>query len=190
MQSRLRVLGHPIQPLLVTFPFGLFVCAAVFDLVDTVSGPAFLGEVGYWTAVAALVTATLSGVAGMVDLWDVPGGRIQRIVVTFNLINAMMAALFVFVCLIRAAVPGRGAPGPLVAVELAALILGGFGVRLGTVLVRHFDEGRGEATTFDALGAVPGAAQPPRPPARGRRPSNEQQVMPPRPGYRSSGTRA
>ena len=53
MQSRLRVQGHPIQPMLVTFPFGLFVCAAIFDLADVAGGPAFLGEVGYWTAVRA-----------------------------------------------------------------------------------------------------------------------------------------
>ncbi|MEU5940115.1 hypothetical protein ABZ807_13160 [Micromonospora sp. NPDC047548] len=31
MESRLRVQGHPIQPMLVTFPFGLFVSAAVFN---------------------------------------------------------------------------------------------------------------------------------------------------------------
>lgn len=75
MESRLRVQGHPIQPMLVTFPFGLFVSAVLFDLADVAGGPAFLGEVGYWTAVAALVAAALAGVAGMVDLWDVrPAG--------------------------------------------------------------------------------------------------------------------
>ncbi|WP_309233972.1 DUF2231 domain-containing protein [Micromonospora sp. ATA51] len=64
MESRLRVQGHPIQPMLVTFAFGLFVSAAVFDLADVAGGPAFLGEVGYWSAVAALVAAALTTVAG------------------------------------------------------------------------------------------------------------------------------
>ena len=74
--------------MLVTFPFGLFVSATVFDLADVAGGPAFLGEVGYWTAIAALMAAGLAGVAGMIDLWDVRPGRTRRTVITFNLVNA------------------------------------------------------------------------------------------------------
>ena len=152
MESRLRVHGHPIQPMLVTFPFGLFVSAVVFDLTDVAGGPAFLGEVGYWTVVAALVAAALATAAGMIDLWDVPDGRIRRTAVTFNLVNVAVAVLFVFACLIRSGAPGqRGATGVLVAVELLALAVGAVGVRLGATLVRRFDQGRGEPGSLDVL---------------------------------------
>ncbi|WP_422769343.1 DUF2231 domain-containing protein [Plantactinospora sp. WMMC1484] len=161
MQSRLRVHGHPIQPMLVTFPFGLFVCATVFDLADVLGGPAFLGLVGYWTAVAALVAAGLAAVAGMVDLWDAPGDPTRRTAVTdptrrtavtFNLVNAGVAVLFVFACLIRSRVPEHGATGGLLLVELLGLLLGAVGVRLGGSLVRQFDQGRGEPTSFEGFG--------------------------------------
>ncbi|MEU6078572.1 DUF2231 domain-containing protein [Micromonospora sp. NPDC047074] len=156
MQSRLRVQGHPIQPMLVTFPFGLFVSATVFDLTDVLGGPAFLGEVGYWTAVAALFAAALAAVAGMIDLWDVPGDRTQRTAITFNLLNVGMAALFLVTCLVRAESPQRGATVVLLLIELVALGVGAAGVRLGARLVRRFDAGRrAEATTFDALADVP-----------------------------------
>lgn len=151
MQSRLRVQGHPIQPMLVTFPFGLFACAALFDLTDVIGGPAFLGEVGYWTVVAALTAAVLTAVAGLIDLWDVPAGRVRRTAVTFNLLNVGTAALFVVVCLVRAGHPERGVSGPLVAVELVALLVGAAGIRVGAVLIRQFDTGRTEDTTFEAL---------------------------------------
>ncbi|KXK62009.1 hypothetical protein AWW66_10730 [Micromonospora rosaria] len=154
MESRLRVHGHPIQPMLVTFPFGLFVSATVFDLADLAGGPVFLGEVGYWTAVAALVAAALATVAGMVDLWDVPGGRTRRTAVTFNLVNAAMAGLFLLACLIRAEASNRGASGTLLAVELVALAVGAVGVGLGSRLVRQFESGRAEAGTFEAIGGV------------------------------------
>ncbi len=158
MQSRLRVQGHPIQPMLVTFPFGLFVSAAVFDLTDVIGGPAFLGEVGYWTAVAALVAAALATVAGMVDLWDVPAGGTRRTAVTFNLVNAGMAGLFLVSCLIRADAPQQGATGMLLLTELVALGIGGYGVALGARLMRQFDPvARAEATSFDALGGVAGS---------------------------------
>ncbi|MEH0973108.1 DUF2231 domain-containing protein [Micromonospora sp. CPCC 205546] len=156
MQSRLRVHGHPIQPMLVTFPFGLFVSATVFDLTDVLGGPAFLGEVGYWTAVAALVAAALTAVAGMIDLWDVPVDRTRRTAVTFNLVNVAMAALFLVSCLVRAESPQRGASVVLLLTELVALGVGAVGVALGARLVRRFDAGRrAEPTTFDALSGAP-----------------------------------
>ncbi|MEU8312835.1 DUF2231 domain-containing protein [Micromonospora sp. NPDC048169] len=154
MQSRLRVQGHPIQPMLVTFPFGLFVCAVVFDLADVAGGPAFLGEVGYWTAVAALVAAGFATVAGLVDLWDVRAGRTSRNVLTFNLVNAVMAALFLLSCLIRANAPQRGANGALLAAELVALAVGAVGVALGARLMQQFERVT-EPSGFETFGDVP-----------------------------------
>lgn len=157
MQSRLRVQGHPIQPMLVTFPFGLFVCAVVFDLTDVLGGPAFLGLVGYWTAVAALFAAALTAVAGMVDLWDAPADRTRATAVTFNLLNAAMAGLFLVSCLVRADSPQRGASAMLLVVELVGLAAGTAGVRLGARLMRQFEVGRTEATSIDALRGVAGS---------------------------------
>ncbi|WP_341715973.1 DUF2231 domain-containing protein [Micromonospora sp. FIMYZ51] len=150
MQSRLRVQGHPIQPMLVTFPYGLFVCATIFDLADVAGGPAFLGEVGYWTAVAALVTAALTAVAGMVDLWDVPPDRTRRTAISFNVVNAGMAGLFLLSCLIRADAANRGATPALLVVEMLALAVGGVGVHLGARLMRHF-EASPEATSVEVV---------------------------------------
>ncbi|WP_332317146.1 DUF2231 domain-containing protein [Verrucosispora sp. WMMA2121] len=148
MQSRLRVQGHSIQPMLVTFPYGLFVCAVIFDLADVVGGPVFLGEVGYWTAVAALVTAALTAVAGMVDLWDVPPDRTRHTAISFNVVNAGMAGLFLLSCLVRADATNRGATPALLVVEVLGLAVGGVGVHLGARLMRHF-----EATPPETTGA-------------------------------------
>nr|WP_230415511.1 DUF2231 domain-containing protein [Micromonospora tarapacensis] len=142
--------------MLVTFPYGLFVCATIFDLADVIGGPVFLGEVGYWTAVAALVAAALTAVAGMVDLWDVPPDRTRRTAVTFNLVNAGMAGLFLLSCLVRAGASNRGASPVLLIVELLALTVGGLGVHLGARLMRHFEAGRVETTGLDALRTVDG----------------------------------
>ncbi|HEY0700653.1 MAG TPA: DUF2231 domain-containing protein, partial [Micromonospora sp.] len=131
MRSRLRVEGHPIQPMLVTLPFGLFVVATLFDLADVIGGLDFLGEVGYWTVVAALVSSALAAVAGLVDLWDTPGDRTRATAIRFNVVNAVMATLFVVACLIRAGAPDRGATGVLVTLELLGLAVGAVGVALG-----------------------------------------------------------
>ncbi|MEH1029732.1 DUF2231 domain-containing protein [Micromonospora profundi] len=162
MQSRLRVQGHPIQPMLVTFPMGLFVSAAVFDFTDVIGGPAFLGEVGYWTGVAALVAAALTVVAGMIDLWDVPGDGTRRTAIAFNLANTAMAGMFLVACLVRAQSPQRGASVAILIAELVALAIGGVGVHLGARLMRQFDAGRTEAGSFDALAGSTVEIVPPR----------------------------
>ncbi|MFG2049860.1 DUF2231 domain-containing protein [Micromonospora sp. NPDC048935] len=163
MQSRLRVQGHPIQPMLVTFPLGLFVSAVVFDLTDVLGGPAFLGEVGYWTAVAALVAAALTAMAGMVDLWDVPGDHTRRTAVAFNVVNTVMAAMFLLACLVRSHSPQRGASAAILITELVALAVGGVGVHLGARLMRQFDTGRAEAGGLDTLAGSTVETSRPRP---------------------------
>lgn len=157
MQSRLRVQGHPIQPMLITFPLGLFVSATLFDLADVAGGPVFLGTVGYWTAVAGLFAAALTVAAGMVDLWDAPSGRTRRTAMTFNLVNLGVAVLFVLACLVRIGSTEHSPSGGLVFLELLALGGGLVGVRLGGRLVRQFDRGRPEEKGLDAIDAVSSA---------------------------------
>ncbi|GIF67527.1 hypothetical protein Ais01nite_55620 [Asanoa ishikariensis] len=138
MDTRLRISGHPIQPVLMTFPVGLFVCAVVFDVGRLVGAPAIVGEVGYWTAVAGLVATALTMVAGMVDLWDVPAGPVRRDVITFNAVNAAMAGIFLVVCLMRAGSGHPLASVPMVVMEGLALAVGGLGIWLGAGLMRRF----------------------------------------------------
>ncbi|GAA1889040.1 hypothetical protein GCM10009687_66990 [Asanoa iriomotensis] len=146
MDTRLRISGHPIQPVLMTFPVGLFVCAVVFDVGRLVGAPAIVGEVGYWTAVAGLVATALTMVAGLVDLWDVPAGPVRRDVLTFNAVNAAMAGIFLVICLMRA---GSGQPlasVPMVILEALALGVGVLGIRLGAGLMRRFGTMAGDRT--------------------------------------------
>ncbi|MEV1288537.1 DUF2231 domain-containing protein [Micromonospora sp. NPDC049679] len=142
MESRLSVSGHPIQPMLVTFPVGLFVSAVLLDVGALAGGSVFslLGDVAYWSIIAGLGAAALTALAGMVDLWDRPIRGPRRTLAAFNLATVGMAALFVLVCLARAGAPHHVTSGALLVVEFAALVVGGIGVRLGTRLVREMDE--------------------------------------------------
>lgn len=141
MDTRLKISGHPVHPMLMTLPLGLFVCAVLFDLGAVVSGLAFLGQVGYWTLVAGLFAAVLAAGAGMIDLWDVPGGAGKRRAVAYQLVNLGMIALFVLVCMVRVQAQERPPSGAAFALELFALASGGFGAWLGASMVREFHIG-------------------------------------------------
>lgn len=142
MDSRLTVSGHPIQPMLVTLPFGLFVSAVLLDIAVVAAGPllALFGDVAYWTIIAGLTAAGLTALAGMVDLWDRSIRGPRRTLLAFTLATVAMAALFVLVCLARAAAPHHGVNGALLVVEFGALVVGAVGLRLGARLVRQLDE--------------------------------------------------
>ena len=48
MESKVKLLGHPIHPLLIVLPLGLFIGAVVFDALCLWRGNPLLGIVGYW----------------------------------------------------------------------------------------------------------------------------------------------
>ncbi|MDG4766285.1 hypothetical protein O7632_19570 [Solwaraspora sp. WMMD406] len=137
MDSRQRVPGHPIQPMLVTLPLGLFVCATLFDVSTLAGGPTLFGEVGYWTMVAGLVAMAVTTGAGLIDLWDEPAGAFRSALVRFNLFAAGMGAVFLLVCLIRAGTTVVLVRPALLLVELVGLGVGGVGLRYVGALLRH-----------------------------------------------------
>jgi uncharacterized membrane protein len=150
MESRLKILGHPVHPMLVMFPLGLFVTAVIFDLADLVAAPALLGEVAYWNIAAGLVGGVLAALAGLVDLVAIPGGtRAKRVGLAHALVNAGVMVLFAAVWFARMGSAGHGA-GWLFAVELFALAGAGVGAWLGGELVDRLGVGVDREANLDA----------------------------------------
>src|SRR4051812_45128107 len=94
MESRLRIAGQAVQPILVMFPLGLFVMALIFDVADLSGGPAILGTLAYWNVIAGLVAGVMATIAGAVDLIFVRRPDAKRIGVLRVLLS--MATLILF----------------------------------------------------------------------------------------------
>ena len=119
---------------------------------------------GYWTAVAALVAAGLTAVAGMIDLWDVPaaGPAAPDRVQPGQHRDGRRCS-----CSPAWSGPARRSaarPVVMLAAELVALGVGAIGVCLGARLMRQFDaapEAGGSTPTGTSrrpLGDAPPAA--------------------------------
>ena len=48
MESRVKILGHPVHPTLIAFPLGLFAAAVVFDILFMTTGNRTLPTVSYY----------------------------------------------------------------------------------------------------------------------------------------------
>jgi uncharacterized membrane protein len=127
MESRLRIAGQAVQPILVAFPLGLFVMAGIFDVADLTGGPSILGSLGYWNVVAGLIAGGLAVLAGAIDLIFIRRSVAKRIGVLRLLLNMATLILFAVILMLRVGEPERQVSFGLFLVELLALGVAGFG---------------------------------------------------------------
>jgi uncharacterized membrane protein len=163
MESRLKVLGHPVHPMLITIPVGLLVTAVIFDVIDALGGPEFLGEVAYWNITVGLIGGLLAAAAGSFDLLALPTGtRAKRVGLAHAAANAAVILLFAAVWAVRLNADSRAAGGALIAIEVVALAILGASAWLGGELVDRLGVGVDREAHLDAPSSL-------RPPAATQR---------------------
>jgi uncharacterized membrane protein len=64
MESRAKLLGHPIHPMLIPFPLGLLPTALVFDIIALSTDNARWADVSFWMITAGIIGALLAAVFG------------------------------------------------------------------------------------------------------------------------------
>jgi uncharacterized membrane protein len=148
MESRLKIAGQAVQPILVMFPLGLFAMAIIFDVADLLGGPSILGTLAYWNIAAGLVAGVLATLAGAIDIAFVRRADAKRLGVLRVLLNMGVLFLFAVILMVRVGDPDRAAGGGLFLLELLALALTGFGAWFGGELAN----GRTPAFARAALG--------------------------------------
>src|ERR687896_1652942 len=80
MESRAKLLGHPIHQMLIVFPLGLLAMAVIFDLLAIGLGDGYWSEIAYWMMAAGIVTGLLAAPFGFIDWLAIPAGtRAKRI---------------------------------------------------------------------------------------------------------------
>jgi uncharacterized membrane protein len=97
MESRAKLLGHPIHPMLIVFPLGLFTFALVFDIVHwSKSGDTFFAHMAVWLIGLGICTALAAALFGFIDWWAIPKGtRAKAIGVWHGVGNVVVVVLFV-----------------------------------------------------------------------------------------------
>lgn len=95
MESHAKLFGHPIHPMLITFPLGLLPTAVIFDLVRMGTGNARWIDVSFWMITAGIIGALVAAVFGLVDWLAIPSHtRAKRIGLLHGAGNLVVVALF------------------------------------------------------------------------------------------------
>ena len=156
MESKAKVMGHPVHPILVPFPLGLLTTSVIFDVVHLLTGGARWAEISFWMIAAGVIGGLLAAVFGLIDWLAIPSGtRAKAIGLAHGLSNVVMVALFAFSWLLRSGAPGDPGVLPIIlsflGVGLASL--GGF---LGGELVFRMGIGVAEGANPNASGSASG----------------------------------
>lgn len=67
LRATLTIAGHPLHPIAVTLPIGLFTAALVSDIVYVVDGSGGWAEASRWLIGGGLVGALLAAIGGFID---------------------------------------------------------------------------------------------------------------------------
>jgi uncharacterized membrane protein len=74
-EARVAVAGHPIHPMLVTFPIAFLLAMVPVDLAWILTGDEFWPRLGLWLAGAGFFMGAVAGIAGTIELLAIPGVR-------------------------------------------------------------------------------------------------------------------
>lgn len=151
----LRFLGHPIHPMLIPLPLGLFPASFAFDLAYVVSGDPYWAGVSFWMLTAGLIGAALAAVFGLLDFLAIPARtRAHRVGLYHGLGNAVVTTLFAVSWFLRHAPADGYTPLSAVALSFVALMLSLVTAWLGGELVTRYGVGVDHDANVNASGAV------------------------------------
>lgn len=102
MESRVKLLGHPVHPMLIVFPIGLFATAVVFDILYLATQNQALPTVSFYIIAAGVIGGLLAAIFGLIDWLALPNNsRAKSIGGWHGLGNLLIVVLFATSWLMR-----------------------------------------------------------------------------------------
>lgn len=150
MESRAKLLGHPIHQMLVVFPLGLLATSIVFDVIAVLTHHAGLALAAFYMIAAGVISALAAAVFGLIDFLAIPHGtRARRVGTLHGIGNVIVVVFFAASWFIRRPDPSHPA---ILAIVLSALgaALSGATAWLGGELVDRLGVGVDDGAHLDA----------------------------------------
>jgi uncharacterized membrane protein len=95
MSSPASIKDHPVHPMLVALPIGLWIFSIVSDLIFKLGygGPVW-NDVALYTLAGGIVGALLAAVPGLIDLLSIENAKSKSIGIWHMVINLLAVALY------------------------------------------------------------------------------------------------
>jgi uncharacterized membrane protein len=133
MSTPASIAKHPIHPMIVVLPMGLWIFSLVADLIAFIGWRTPWHEVALYTMAGGVVGAFIAAVPGLIDLFSIKEKKSRGLAVYHLIVNLLATVLFAFNVYLRAT-RDLGDILPL-SLSIAAIALMGIGGWLGGELV-------------------------------------------------------
>jgi uncharacterized membrane protein len=95
MESRAKLFGHPIHPMLIVFPLGLLAMSVVFDIIQLVTHSGDWSHVAFYMIGAGVIGGLVAALFGLIDYTAIPmGTRAKHIAQLHGIGNVVVVLLF------------------------------------------------------------------------------------------------
>lgn len=102
MESKVKLFGHPLHPILIVFPLGLLATSVIFDIAYLATGSARFSDVAYWMIAAGVLGGLVAAPFGVIDWLAIPAGtRAKSIGALHGAGNVVVVLLFALSWYIR-----------------------------------------------------------------------------------------
>jgi uncharacterized membrane protein len=157
MESRVKLFGHPIHPMLIVLPLGLFIAAVGFDALYLWQGSPTFAVVAHWNIAGGIIGGLLAAVFGLVDWLAIPlGTRAKWIGLLHGGSNFLVVGAFALAWWMRSNSVDTAPTPNLFVLELCALLLGAVAGWLGGELVDRLGVGVDDGAHLDAPSSLSG----------------------------------
>jgi uncharacterized membrane protein len=150
MESKVKVAGHPVHPMLIVFPLGLLGAAVIFDIIYLISDNSHWAVASYYMIGAGVIGGLAAALFGLLDWLAIPPGtRARSLGLWHGVGNVAVVALFILSWVLRRGDPALPPTGAIVA-GLSGVILSLVTAWLGGELVYRLAVGVDSGAHLDS----------------------------------------
>jgi uncharacterized membrane protein len=106
LETRFKLFGHPVHPMLIVFPLGLLSTAVIMDILYLITANEEFAFVAFWAIVVGVIGGLLAAVFGLIDWLAIPRDtRAKGVGLTHGVGNVVIVVLFAISWLLRVGDP-------------------------------------------------------------------------------------
>lgn len=94
MRTPSQIARHPIHPMLIPLPIGMFVFALVAQIIFYNRADPTWGAAATYAMAGGVIGGLLAAVPGFIDMLSLPPSRVRGIAITHMALNLTVVALF------------------------------------------------------------------------------------------------
>jgi uncharacterized membrane protein len=141
VSSPARLGSHPIHPMLIPFPIGLWVFSLISDLIYFWKGNPVWEWIAFYTLAGGIIGAILAAIFGIIDYFSIKDRKASTIAAWHARINVLALVLFAASFYLRTTGGARFVGGSLY-IPLALSIIGVIAIAIsgwlgGELVYRH-----------------------------------------------------